>query len=537
MKIATVEEMRAIDLNAIENLGIAAALLMENAGNATVALMRQHLGDCQGTFACIFIGPGANGGDGLVIGRRLAQMGCQPLFMMLADPEQLTGEAASNYVTIGKMGIPVWPMPAQRLADACDTLYRGNQSAGRRCYALIDAIFGVGLNRPPQGIFAEAIAWINRIRSDCGIPVVAVDCPSGLQLNTGRVTGPCVMADHTACFGFPQPGHVMAEGKELCGKLHVLDIGLTGKNGDEDNGAILLADDSLIKKIVAPLHRPANCHKGNHGHLLIVGGSPGKTGAALLAARGALRAGAGLISLAASHTLLPNYTAALPEAMTIPGTDTGEADLATILAACDGKSAMALGPGFGLGANQEELALRLYLEAPLPMVVDADAITLLAKHPDKLPEAEHPRIFTPHPGEMGRLLRCSASEVQRDRLAAVRRAQALLNQNRRQHVLLLKGAGTIIASPDEQLFINATGNAGMATGGMGDVLTGVIGSLIGQCLSLTKAAVVGAYLHGLAADMLLRQTGIGYLASEVADSLPAARRRLLPDYGYPVATD
>jgi len=529
MKIATVEEMRAIDENAIVNLGIAAALLMENAGNATVALMRQRLGDCQGTFACLFIGPGANGGDGLVIGRRLAQMGCQPLFMMLVDPERLTGEAAANYAAIAKMGIPALPMPPQRLAQVCDSIYRENLSAGRRCYAIIDAIFGVGLNRPPEGIFAEAIAWINRIRSEHKTPVIAVDCPSGLRLNTGHVTGPCVRADHTACFGFPQPGHVMADGREACGELHVLDIGLGSPNEKKDTGAILLADEHLAKKMAMPLHRPVNCHKGNHGHLLVVGGSPGKTGAALLTARGALRAGAGLVSLVAASALLPTYAAALPEAMTlpIPGDHIGRDDLTTILAACDGKSAMVLGPGLGLDAAQEELALRLYLEAPLPLVVDADAITLLAKHLEELPKAGYPRIFTPHPGEMGRLLRCSSSEVQGDRLAAIRRALALLNQRQSQRVVLLKGAGTVIAGPDGQLFINATGNAGMATGGMGDVLAGVIGALLGQGMSPVQAAVLGAYLHGLAADMLLKKTGIGYLAGEVADALPKARRRLM----------
>ncbi|MDR3089138.1 MAG: NAD(P)H-hydrate dehydratase [Desulfobulbaceae bacterium] len=530
MKIPTVEDMRAIDQNAIDNLGIPAALLMENAGNAAVEMMRECLGDCRGGFACIFIGPGANGGDGLVIGRRLAQMGCKPLFMMLVDPEQLTGEAAANYATIRKMGIPTLQMQPQRLASACDTMFRETQSAGRPCYAVIDAIFGIGLNRPTEGIFAEAIVWINRVRSDHNTPIVAVDCPSGLRLNTGRVAGPCVKADYTACFGYPQPGHLMADGKEVCGELHVLNIGLTGQNSGEEGGAILLADEALAKKMVIPLSRPANCHKGDHGHLLICGGSPGKTGAAILAARGALRAGAGLVSMVASSVLLPTYAAALVEAMAVvvPGTHIGQANLAAILAACDGKSALAIGPGLGLGASQEELALRLYLEAPLPMVVDADAITLLAKHPDELPQAEYPRVFTPHPGELGRLLRCSSSEVQRDRLAAVRRASEMLNQNQRHHVVLLKGSGTIIASPDEQLFINATGNVGMAAGGMGDVLTGVIGALIGQDMSLTKATVVGAYLHGLAADMLLPKTGIGYLASEVADAVALARRSLMP---------
>jgi len=531
MKIPTVEEMRAIDRNAIENLGIPAALLMENAGNATVAMMRERLGDCQGAFACLFIGPGANGGDGLVIGRRLAQMGCQPFFMLLVDPKQLTGETAANYATIRKMGIPALQMQPQRLAHACDTMYREMQSAGRRCFAIIDAIFGVGLNRPPEKIFAEAITWINRIRSDYKTPVIAVDCPSGLRLNTGVATDICVRADYTACFGYPQPGHVMADGKEVCGELHVLDIGLTGYNGDEDKGAIHLVDKDLAKKMAQSLVRPVNCHKGDHGHLLVVGGSPGKSGAALLAARGALRAGAGLLTLVAASVLLPTYAAALSEAMAlvIPGSHIDHSSLASILAACDGKSAMALGPGLGLGGTQEKLALRLYLEAPLPLVVDADAITLLAKHRDELAKAEHPRVFTPHPGEMGRLLGCSSSEVQNDRLAAVRQASALLNQNQRQHVVLLKGTGTIIAGPDEQLFINATGNAGMAAGGMGDVLTGVIGALIGQKMSPTQAAVLGAYLHGAAADLLMQKTGIGYLAGEVADALPTARQKLMAE--------
>jgi len=533
MKIPTVEEMRAIDYNASKNLGIAAALLMENAGNAAVAMMREHLGDCQRTFACLFIGPGANGGDGLVIGRRLAQMGCQPFFMMLVDPEQLTGEAAANYATIRKMGIPSLQMQPQRLAHACDTMYREMQSGGRRCFAIVDAIFGIGLNRPPEGIFAEAIAWINRIRSDHKTPVIAVDCPSGLLLNTGVAPGPCVRADHTACFGYPQPGHVMADGKEFCGKLHVLDIGLADHNDDEDSGLIRLADEHLAKKMAQSLIRPANCHKGDHGHLLVVGGSPGKSGAALLAARGAMRAGAGLVTLVAASVLLPTYAAGLSEAMAlvIPGSHIGQSSLASILAACDGKSAMALGPGLGLGGPQEKLALRLYLEAPLPLVVDADAITLLAKHVDELPKAEYPRIFTPHPGEMGRLLGCSSSEVQHDRLAAAHQVSAFLNQNKRQHVVLLKGAGTIIVSPEEQVFINAAGNAGMAAGGMGDVLTGVIGALIGQNMSLTEAAVIGAYLHGAAADLLMQKTGIGYLAGEVADALPTARQKLMAEVG------
>ena len=530
MKIPTVEEMRAIDRNAIENLGIAAALLMENAGNATVAMMRERLGDCQGAFACLFIGPGANGGDGLVIGRRLAQMGCQPFFMMLVDPEQLTGEAAANYAAIRKMGIPVLPMQPGRLAHACDTMYREVQSAGRCCFAIIDAIFGVGLNRPPEGVFAEAIAWINRIRADHKTPVVAVDCPSGLRLNTGMAAGLCVRADHTACFGYPQPGHLMADGKEFCGELHVLDIGLNGYNSDEESGAIRLADEDLARRMAQALIRPANCHKGDNGHLLVVGGSPGKSGAALLTARGALRAGAGLVTLVAASVLLPSYAAGLAEAMAlvIPGSHIGQSSLASILAACDGKSAMALGPGLGLGGTQEKLALRLYLEAPLPLVVDADAITLLAKHSDELPQAEYPRIFTPHPGEMGRLLGCSSGEVQNDRLAAVRQVSALLNQNQRQHVVLLKGTGTVIAGSDEQLFINATGNAGMAAGGMGDVLTGVIGALIGQKMSPTEAAVLGAYLHGAAADLLMQKIGIGYLAGEVADAIPTVRRKLMP---------
>ncbi|MDR3630750.1 MAG: NAD(P)H-hydrate dehydratase [Desulfocapsaceae bacterium] len=525
MKLPRAHEMQTLDRCAIEDFDIPGIVLMENAGLGSVLMMEKELGPAKNHFAVIFIGPGNNGGDGLVIGRHLHQRGCEPVFFFLVNPDELKGSAATNLNIIRKLKLPYHVIADMPRVQTIPVLFKQMESRGKPCYALIDAIFGIGLTRQVSDHFAAAIDLINSPDFAHTIPRISVDIPSGMDSDSGRIQGKGVKADLTATFGFAKPGQIMHGGAGLTGKLHIIDIGIPPEVFRKVPVPTELISEDMAAHWLRQLTRDKSSHKGTHGHLLILAGSIGKTGAAILSARGALRSGCGLVSLCVPYDLNPIFEASLIEAMTIPLPTSSSilnmSDLPVIEKQLREKEAVVLGPGLGTDPRTADLVLHLYNTVPQPMVIDADALNVMAANRHLLQNPAGPRILTPHPGELARLIDSTTSEIQNDRLQAARTASDIYNHDTGGNVIIvLKGDGTIVVSSDGNAMINITGNPGMATGGMGDVLSGIIGALVCQGLSCQQAAGAGVFLHGTAGDGLFAKTGHGYTATELADNIP-----------------
>ncbi len=479
---------------------------MENAGKGTVDAMVRHYGNLANKKIRIFVGPGNNGGDGLVIARHLHQQGSTIEVCLLVEAQSLQGDAAINMRIVEKLPIPVTVVPDEK------TL---NKFTG--CWDIsIDALFGTGLKRDISGHFQAAVELMNQASA----PVVAVDIPSGLDSDTGQVWGCVVQADLTCTYGLAKFGQIQFPGRDLAGKLEVIDIGIPPQVVEQTEIHGLYLQNTSVQHMLPS--RQTDGHKGSHGHVAILAGSTGKTGAAILATEGSLRAGAGLVSLFVPNRLNTIFEISCPEAMTIPlaglaGQALGAADWPEIERELTNKKCVVAGPGLGQAKETAELVNMLVSKTQLPLVLDADAlnglnITSLSSRPQLT------TILTPHPGEMASLLMISSAEVQANRLMI---AQEFAN--RHQVIVVLKGAATIIAAPNGQVAINSTGNYGMATGGMGDVLAGIIAGLLSQGLSDWHAACLGTYLHGRAGDLHNEEhEPWGYLASELAARIPQA---------------
>lgn len=539
MKLPNAAEMRGLDLAAINDYHIPGIVLMENAGLGTVLMMEEEIGSAANTFALIFIGPGNNGGDGLVIGRHLHQRGCLPIFFFLCDPDKLTGDAAANMAIVQKLRLPFHIIDSETRVQAIPVLYKQFVGRGKPCYCIFDSIFGTGLSRPAEKHFAAIIDFINNSDLLWGIPIVSVDIPSGIDTDNGKVLGACIHADFTATYGCPKPGHILHHGPENTGKLRVIDIGIPPEVIQEASIATELLDTDTASALAANLNRKDNVHKGSTGHLGVLAGSTGKSGAAILAVKGALRSGVGLVSLFTPTQLNSIFETVLVEAMTVPLPSSknflAKDDHDMITEGLQGKRAVLLGPGSGTAPATAELFLTLYHNLALPMVLDADALNILAQNKKTLRKPAGARIFTPHPGEMARLLNCSVDDVQENRMQATQESCRIYSQGRDDCVMILKGAGTIITTSQNQTAINTSGNPGMATGGMGDVLSGIIGGLLCQGLSCRDAASVAVFLHGMAGDYLYRQRGFGYTATELAERLPQCMNTLLQSKDSPAA--
>ena len=511
MKLATAEQMRSLDATAINDYGIPGIVLMENAGQGTVAAMNRRFGSFVGKIISIFVGPGNNGGDGFVIARHLHQQGAKPHVFMLVKPEKLKGDAAVNLEIVRKL-----PIPIHILINSEDL--RSAEPRLAHSHTVVDAIFGTGLTRAVSGHFADVVSRINRF----ACPVVSVDIPSGLNSDTGQVMGISVQARLTATYGLAKPGMVVYPGMDFVGDLEVVDITVPPEAVEQADIRTELLDTETVRPWV-PV-RNLSSHKGTFGHLLIAAGSRGKTGAAILSGQGALRSGAGLVTLCVPRDLNPIFEGPLHEAMTIPMTkDSGGilsiSDWELIKKSMAGKQAVALGPGMGTESSTRELVMKLYLESTLPMIVDADGLNILSMDRSRIKDPPALRILTPHPGEMARLTGTMTSEIQSSRLEI---ASSFAREN--SVFLVLKGAATVIAAPDGRIGVNSTGNPGMASGGMGDVLTGLIGGLLAQGLDAWQAACLGVYVHGLAANRLAAASGVrmGFVAGDVARELPMA---------------
>jgi len=517
MQLALAAQMRELDRQTIEEIGIPGMVLMENAGRGTVDFMQQHYGSVAGKTVCIFAGPGNNGGDGLVIARTVHGLGAYPFVFFLLDPEELKGDAAQNFSIYKQMRLPYQVLDfSEKMLNLADTILTLNRI--HPMHSLVDSIFGTGLEREVSGHFSDVINCINHLGESHQMPVVSVDLPSGLNADTGAVLGISVHADLTVTYGQPKPGHYHNGGVGV-GHLERVDIGIPTKVVEAMglNGEVLDTSTANLLK-----SRNKEAHKGANGHLFILAGSEGKTGAALLSAQGALRMGTGLVSCGVPRELNPIFETALAEAMTIALPASAQAlspeDSPRINSLMQGKDAVVVGPGIGTDNSTADLVLQLYCDSPLPMVLDADGLNILAAHRESIRLAQGPRIFTPHPGEMARLLGISSGEIQANRLQA---SQWLAEASDCPALItVLKGAGTVVSGNDGRYALNTSGNPGMGTGGMGDVLSGIIGGLLAQGYPPWEAATLGVYLHGLAADILAQSQPYGYTATEVAQALP-----------------
>lgn len=517
MKVLTSEAMRALDQRAIHEIGIPGMVLMENAALGVVEAIFERYPEA--SSAAIFCGPGNNGGDGLAIARRLDARGYRVLIVLVLGERELKGDAAVQLAICRQLGLPI-----EDLEEGDDDL---SAMLDRTLdYDLIvDALFGTGLDRPLEGFLGQLVESLEVP----GLPIVAVDVPSGLSGSRADLSWPHVTADLTITFAAPKVPHVLSPAAENCGVLAIAELGFPSWMIDEAEGDLFLMTPEDLASLLP--RRSAFAHKGSAGHALLVAGSPGKSGAAILAAKAAVRGGAGLVTVAVPEPILPTVDLGSLESMTLAlpaGTEgelgPGAAD--AMFAASRGKSALAIGPGLGQSASAQLEIRRIALETELPFVLDADGLNAFAGSAADLLARRAPAILTPHPGELGRLLGISSADVQADRLAAARRAAAATGA-----IVVLKGHRTLIAS-EAGVWINPTGNPGMATGGTGDVLTGLLAALLAQGLEPLDAARLGVFLHGLAGDLAVERAGTEdpalakLTASDLIDHLAQAARRL-----------
>lgn len=512
MRLVSSEQMREIERRAAEEAGLPTLVLMEHAGRAVAQVTWRLLRERGGDQVAVVCGKGNNGGDGLCAARHLANAGLRVRVYLLARDQDLQGDAATNLRALRSAEVEV-----DNVVGAVDTAVR---AVGHSADVVVDAIFGTGFRGPAVGLAARAIEAVN----DSRVPVVAVDVPSGLDADTGRVEGPCVRAHVTVTMGLPKVGLLVYPGAAYSGEIVVADLGIPRKLVMGVPLPTEVATAAQVARRLPP--RAPETHKGTYGRVLVVAGSARFSGAPKLAALGALRAGAGLVRLAVPAGVFPAIAAAALESMpaALPERDGAldSAALDVVLEYAQDADVVALGPGLSTADGVAHVVAGVLRACDRPMVLDADGLNVLRGQHTLLREAKAPVVITPHPGELGRLLGISTADVQRSRLEVARSAAQITGA-----VTLLKGARTVVAAPDGRLVVNPTGNPGMASGGMGDVLTGVVAALIAQGLVPFEAAWVAAYLHGLAADLLAETMGDrGLLAHDVAERLPEAMQRV-----------
>lgn len=514
MKILTADQMRDADRRTIHELGIPGVVLMESAGRAVAREIEDRYVHLFPGPLLVFCGKGNNGGDGLVVARTLLQRGWQVTTVVLAEPSAMSGDPRLYLDILQRLGSPL--EFAADLPAVDEILARLPHPA-----LIVDALFGTGLSSPVRGHHGVVIEWMNRSSAT----KVAIDIPSGLDATSGALLGSALYADLTVTFAAAKLGQILYPGVRCCGELVVVEIGIPQVILDELAAGILL-DGNDVRDFLPP--RPEVGHKGTFGHLLLVAGSCGKVGAAALAADAALRAGAGLVTVAAPVSVQGALAIKLTEAMTYPLNEVGgaltDSSFAQISALWQDKTVLAIGPGLGRNPGTAALVRRVVQDCPLPVVLDADALFALGSDSAQL--AGRPvgtTILTPHPGEMAHLLGIPVTEVEGDRVGTARSFAEKYGV-----VLVLKGARTVIAAPDGGIFINPTGHAGMATGGMGDLLTGIIAALLAQGAPPLAAAAAGVWLHGRSADRLRPHLGdSGLLASDLLKEIPASRCEVL----------
>ncbi len=551
MKVVTSTEMAEIDRLTISQYGVPSLVLMER---AALAVLKHFLelkpkidcvvnpfGHCEALAGCrsnliseiaagtscprndnfereprrviVLVGPGNNGGDGVAVARIIknavnAGGGSDVKVFQLFSEDKLSEDCKAQIKIAKNFGVEV---------------IEGYPTESDFAYAdvVVDAIFGTGLKRELEGRIADLVNTVNSLKKT----VVAVDIPSGISSDTGEVLGTALKATVTVTFGLPKRGHLLFPGRDYVGRLFVEDIGFPHELLNSEKIKVQIITESLAR-LLLPL-RPAYSHKGAYGHVLVVAGSVGKTGAAMMTAKSCLRAGSGLVTMAVPACLKVVFQAKVLEEMLLPlpcnNQTLSKQAVPEIKEFLNEKAdVVAFGPGVGVNEDTQEILRFLLTESPCPVVIDADGITLLSREPEILKNAKPKTVITPHPGEMSRLIKVSVKEIEKRRIEIAQSVAKEFNT-----VVVLKGVPTVVASSDGRSFLNTTGNPGMATGGSGDVLTGIIASFIGQGLDVFHASILGVYVHGLSADIASCEKGYhGLVAGDIIESLPKALLKL-----------
>ncbi|HEY4708259.1 MAG TPA: NAD(P)H-hydrate dehydratase [Thermodesulfobacteriota bacterium] len=507
MKAADAETIRSIDRAAVERYGITGLELMENAGKGVAEIVKREALSSNGRIA-IVAGKGNNGGDGYVAARHLHNAGFRVTVFSLCRTGEIKGDAAANAASWIKMGGEVREVLSSADLKATESLLRHSS-------IIIDAIFGTGLEKNVSGVHAEAIDFINSLDKK----VISIDIPSGVHATTGAVLGRAIKAHITATMAIPKLGLVLFPGRSFAGTFEVVDIGVPREMVEDESIRWNIITEGDLRKSLKP--RKPESHKSTHGHLLVLAGSPGMTGAAYMAAVSAMRAGAGLATLGVPESLNGIMEVKTTEVMSIGLPETPERTLGTvsfdaIKAMLPGKTAVIIGPGVGSSVEMMRLIEMLVREVRVPLVIDADGLNSIAPKAAMLKEAKAEVVLTPHPGEMARLLDVGAKDVQSDRMGSALRLVEMTGAT-----VVLKGAGTIIAAPSGRVYINSTGNPGLATAGTGDVLAGMLGGFLAQGYSPEEAASAAVYIHGLAGDEVKKTQGeLGMMAMDLVPLIP-----------------
>ncbi len=495
MKILDSLRMRNIDRRTTERFGVPSIVLMENAAIAVVDAIFEHYAESD--RVAIVCGTGQNGGDGFAVARHLENRGIVPVILIAGDRSAIKGDARTNLEICERLGIPI-----HDLQDAGDLAHAADADL------IVDAIFGTGLNRAPEGLHADVIRGIAELR----IPVLAIDLPSGANASSHEPFDPCVQAEVTVTFAAPKMCHVFEPAAIYCGEVIVADISIPDAAIEEEGVTLALITPNDIQAHIAP--RLAATHKGTYGHVGAIAGSPGRSGAAVMSARGAIRMGAGLITV-----MTDPDTARLVHAGSVESMTHSSANLHAFL---DNKTAVLVGPGLQDDEQAYANTRAIVAGIDLPTIIDASGLNAFAGRASELNPRGLPRVITPHPGELARILGSDTKSITGDRIEAAREAARACNC-----VVVLKGHQTLVAETDGHVWVNPTGNPGMATGGMGDVLSGMVAALLARGADPLDAACTAVYLHGLAGDILKEETGdTGLAAMELADRIPAAIQRV-----------
>lgn len=501
MKIASVEEIRTLDRKA-EEFGLKSEILMENAGNAAFYVIEKEMQGVEEKKFVVFAGTGNNGGDGFVVARKLASSGAIVSLFLLGDPSKLKGVALENYNRLDSFPIERYTI---KFFD------RVTEMNIFRCDAIIDAIFGIGISREIKGIYKEIIEGINI----SGKPVFSIDIPSGINGDTGEVMGTAVKARYTITFGLPKRGLFIYPGADYTGKLYISHISYPPS---------LYNSEDIKVQINIPIKIPErrnDTHKGNFGKALFISGGKNYLGAPYFSSMAFLKAGGGLSYLATPKSLAPFIVSKASEVVALPMDETDETTLSIknlneILQFTEKVDVVSIGSGITLNEETQQLAREIIKNINKPIIIDGDGITSISKHKEVIKQRVAPTIITPHLGEFSRLIEKDISEIKLHKIEFLQEYAEALNA-----VIVLKGAFTLIGLPDRRIFVNTSGNPGMATAGSGDVLTGTIAAMYGIGLSIEGATRTGTFLHGLSGDLLINEIGQdGITAGDILNNLP-----------------
>jgi NAD(P)H-hydrate epimerase len=518
LKVATSGEMRACDQIAIKQFGIPGIVLMENASRGVVDVIEREFGDVRNKSIFVFCGKGNNGGDGLAVARHLFNRGgCVSIFL-IGSKKELRGDAKTNIEIVERITEGI---QEGHIFELREVLRKAQVGRLTRPDMIIDALLGTGMKGSVQGILKDIIQWIN----ECQVHTVSVDVPSGVDSDTGEVGDVAVKADVTVTAALLKRGLLFGEGRVHSGKVYIADIGAPRFVLDSHRiRTQLIEPEDILARIP---ERPFDAHKHTCGKVFVLAGSRGLTGAAAMCSESALRAGAGAVILGIPASLNPILETKLTEVMTVPLADTSDGAVSqkafsAIIDYVSWADVLLIGPGLSRNKETQRLVLDLIPKIDKPTVIDADGLNALAEDPNVLKKTRASIILTPHCGELSRMIKLSGREIELNRVETARRVAAEYNV-----VVILKGAPTVVARPGGDVFINSTGNPGMATAGAGDVLAGVVVALLGQKLNALDASMAGVYLHGLAGDIAKENLGaMSLISTDIMRCLPSALMRL-----------